>query len=127
MEHIVGPFYEAIRRISINYTFSELYEIAALSNILNCKVRSIYPRIQYRSELDIINTIFNFTQDGSASNTIHIFWTHTRNEIEARQNNGDNWSPNHFVPLLSPSNSNQTSIDSSTRYFDFLVCFCLKS
>ena len=126
LEHIVGPFHEAIRRVSINCTFSELYEIAALSSVLKCKIRSIYPRIQYRSELDILNNIFNFSHDCSSSDTIHIFWTNTHNEIIARQNNGDNWSPNHFVPLLLPSSTPQISNDILPHNVGILVCFYLK-
>ena len=123
LEHIVGPFHEAIRRVSINCTFSELYEIAALSSVLKCKIRSIYPRIQYRSELDVINNTFNFKQACSSSNIIHIFWTNTRNEIEVRQNNGDSWSPNHFVPLLLPTDISQTSAHLPASLINFLVCF----
>ncbi|CAF1486450.1 unnamed protein product [Adineta ricciae] len=108
LQYVVGLFPEAIRGVSINGTYSELYEIVALSNILKCNIRSIYPRIQYRSDLDTMKTTFNFNQDGSLSNTIRIFWTNTRNEIEVRRDNGDSWSPNHFVPLLLPSGSTET-------------------
>ncbi|CAF5120484.1 unnamed protein product, partial [Rotaria sp. Silwood1] len=33
--------------------------------------------------------------------------SHTQSEIYARRNNAGNWSPNHFVPLLLPSNESQ--------------------
>ncbi|CAF2150657.1 unnamed protein product [Rotaria magnacalcarata] len=36
------------------------------------------------------------------------FWTHTQREIDARQSNAGNWSPNHFVPLLLPSDNSQS-------------------
>ncbi|CAF1608295.1 unnamed protein product, partial [Adineta ricciae] len=100
LAHIIGPLDEAIRRISRNYTFSEL--------------------IQYRSELDAINTTFDFDPVGLPFNTIHIFWTHTQNEVEARQSNGSNWSPNHFVPLLLSSNSSHDWTASSPNYNNFL-------
>ena len=122
-QYVVGLFPEAIRGVSINGTYSELYEIVALSNVLRCDIRSVYPRIQYRSELDVINNTFNFKQACSSSNIIHIFWTNTRNEIEVRQNNGDSWSPNHLVPLLLPTGISQTSAHLPASLINFLVCF----
>jgi hypothetical protein len=111
--HSIGTFDEAIRNISRNFSFSELHEIGALSNVLKCKIRSIYPRIQYHSGLDVINNTFDVTQSDSLIATIYIFWTHTRSEIQARRNNAGNWSPNHFVPLLLPSTKSRPQADLS--------------
>ncbi|CAF4952261.1 unnamed protein product, partial [Rotaria magnacalcarata] len=97
--HIVGPVNEAIKNIARNFSFSELYEIAALSNVLNCNIQSVYPTIDYRSDLNIMNNTFEHAQCSIASKTICLFWTHTESEIEARRSNAGNWSPNHFVPL----------------------------
>lgn len=127
MQYVVGLFPEAIRGVSLNGTYSELYEIVALGNVLKCNIRSIYPRIGYRSDLEIMNNTFNFRQNCLSSNTIHIFWTNTRKEIEVCQNNRGNWSPNHFVPLLLPPNGSQTWIDLSPNNINFLVCFYLIS
>jgi len=104
---IVGSLNEAIKSIALNFSFSELYEIAALSNVLKCNIRSIYPRIDYRPDLDIMNSTFEHAQSSISSKTIYIFWSHTRSEIYARRSNAGNWSPNHFVPLLLPSNESQ--------------------
>ncbi|CAF3155653.1 unnamed protein product, partial [Rotaria socialis] len=106
--HIVGPVNEAIKNIARNFSFSELYEIAALSNVLNCNIQSVYPKIDYRSDLNIMNNIFEHAQCSIASKTICLFWTHTESEIEARRSNAGNWSPNHFVPLLLPSDNSQS-------------------
>ena len=107
-EYIVGPLNEAIKNISRNFSFSELYEIVGLSNVLKCNIRSIYPRIQYRTDLDIMNSTFEHAQGSFSSSTICIFWTHTQSEIYARNNNAGNWTPNHFVPLLLPSGKSQS-------------------
>ncbi|CAF4629847.1 unnamed protein product, partial [Rotaria socialis] len=85
--HIVGPVNEAIKNIARNFSFSELYEIAALSNVLNCNIQSVYPKIDYRSDLNIMNNIFEHAQCSIASKTICLFWTHTESEIEARRSN----------------------------------------
>ncbi|CAF1549878.1 unnamed protein product [Rotaria magnacalcarata] len=52
-----------------------------------------------------MNSTFEYAQSNLPSNTIFIFWTHTLNEIGTRNNNAGNWTPNHFVPLLLPSNN----------------------
>jgi hypothetical protein len=114
-QHIVGPFDEAIRNISKNFSYSEIYEIGALGNILNCKIRSIYPRIQYGSHLDILNSTFDAMPGSFWSPTIYLFWTHTQSEVEARRNNSNNWSPNHFVPLLLPFHDHTPQTDRSLQ------------
>ncbi|CAF3731061.1 unnamed protein product [Rotaria socialis] len=106
--HIIGPVNEAIKNIARNFSFSELYEIAALSNVLKCNIQSVYPTIDYRSDLNIMNNTFEHAQCSIASKTICLFWTHTESEIEARRSNAGNWSPNHFVPLLLPSDNSQS-------------------
>ncbi|CAM4811757.1 unnamed protein product [Rotaria magnacalcarata] len=83
--HIIGPLNEAMKNVARNFAFSELYKIAALSNVLKCNIRSIYPTIDYRPHLNIMNSTF-----------------------EHAQSNAGNWSPNHFVPLLLPSGNSQS-------------------
>lgn len=108
---IVGPVNGIIRSVARNFSFSELYEIVALSNVLKCNIRSIYPRIDFRSDLNIMNTTFEPTQSSSKSEIIHIFWTHTKNETYVRSSNAGHWTPNHFVPLLLSSDYSQTEND----------------
>ncbi|CAF4206782.1 unnamed protein product, partial [Rotaria magnacalcarata] len=103
--HILGPLNEGIKNITHNFSFSELYELVGLKNVLKCNIRSIYPNIDYRQDLNIMNSTFEYAQSNLPSNTIFIFWTHTLNEIGARNNNAGNWTPNHFVPLILPSNN----------------------
>ncbi|CAF2088218.1 unnamed protein product, partial [Rotaria magnacalcarata] len=106
--HIVGPLNEVMKNIARNFAFSELYEIAALSNVLKCNIRSIYPIIDYRPHLHIMNSTFEHAQYSIVSKAICLFWTHTESEIDARRSNAGNWSPNHFVPLLLPSDNSQS-------------------
>ena len=109
--YVVGPFINAIKSVVHNSSYSELYEIAALCNVLKCNIRSVYPKIQYRSEMDIMNSIFQCDQHSSRSSTIFIFWSNTQSEIYARSCNSGNWSPNHFVPLLALSHD--TTLEST--------------
>ncbi|CAF1501115.1 unnamed protein product, partial [Rotaria magnacalcarata] len=106
--HIIGPLNEVMKNVARNFAFSELYEIAALSNVLKCSIRSIYPTIDYRPHLNIMNSTFEHAQYSIVSKAICLFWTHTESEIEARRSNAGNWSPNHFVPLLLPSGNSQS-------------------
>ncbi len=45
----VGPLQERWKDICKDYTYSDLYEVAALCNVLRCNIRSLYPRIDYHS------------------------------------------------------------------------------
>lgn len=109
--HFIGPLNQSIKNVARDFSFSELYEIVALSNVLKCNICSIYPKIDYRIDLHIMNNIFEHAQNTTSSKTIYIMWTHTQSEIFVRQSNGGNWSPNHFVPLLHPSNDFQYGED----------------
>ncbi|CAF4261572.1 unnamed protein product [Rotaria sordida] len=84
-----------------NNTFSELNEISALCNVLKCNIRSIYPKIDFREDLAIMNNLFTEAPPVIANCGITILWSHVLNEIDARASNNNVWSPNHFVPLLS--------------------------
>ena len=99
----VGPFNEALRRICNNYSFAELYELAALASVLHCEIQSVYPYIDYRAEMKIMNAIYRSVDLSVPSNgKLIIFWCSTEDEVStrARQGNCGIWSPNHFVPLL---------------------------
>ncbi|CAF4508168.1 unnamed protein product [Rotaria magnacalcarata] len=79
----------------------ELYEIAALSNVLKCNIRSIYPIIDYRPHLHIMNSTFEHAQYNIMSKAICLFWTHTESEIDARRSNA-------AQPKISGSGSTPT-------------------
>ncbi|CAF3756666.1 unnamed protein product [Rotaria sp. Silwood1] len=98
----IGPLDIAIKAVCKNYTYSELYEIVALCNLLRCNIRSIYPRIDFREDMEILNNIFRPTSPIIANCSITIFWSHVLNEIDVREQNNMTWNPNHFVPLMSP-------------------------
>ncbi|CAF3989282.1 unnamed protein product, partial [Adineta steineri] len=99
--HCVGPFDIAIQAMCRKSTFSELYEIAALCNLLKCNIRSIYPKIDLRDHTAIVNNTFMPLPPTVANCEITILWSHTLNENEVRIKNNSTWSPNHFVPLMS--------------------------
>ncbi|CAF1459092.1 unnamed protein product [Adineta steineri] len=103
--NVVGPFNEAIRRTCNNYSFSELYEVVALGNALRCEVQSVYPYIDYRVEMNIMNAVYK-PLDISALNNgrLIIFWTNSEDEVTTKRRSGSGgvWSPNHFVPLIRP-------------------------
>ncbi|CAF4200105.1 unnamed protein product [Rotaria sp. Silwood2] len=98
----IGPLDIAIKAVCKNYTYSELYEIAALCNVLRCNIRSIYPKTDFREDMEILNNIFRPTSPIIDSCSITILWSHVLNEIDVRAQNNMAWSPNHFVPLMSP-------------------------
>jgi hypothetical protein len=97
----VGPVQNALHTACKNYNYSELYEIVALSTLLQCDIRSVYLNIDFRDDMMIVNRIFTPVPPINASCQIIILWSHTKNESNARALNNGAWSPNHFVPLLS--------------------------
>ncbi|CAF2941478.1 unnamed protein product, partial [Rotaria sp. Silwood2] len=97
----IGSVAFIIKAMCKNNTFSELYEISALCNVLKCNIRSIYPKIDFREDMAIMNNVFTPAPPVIANCNIAILWSHVRNETDARAANNGAWSSNHFVPLLS--------------------------
>lgn len=119
--YIVGHLYEAIKNVCCNFSYSELYEIVALTNVLKCNIRSIYPEMENRPDLSVMNTTFRPIGGSSSSETICIFWTHTLDEMSVRSRNAGTWSPNHFVPLLYPS---EDTVSSTSPYLNIVCIIC---
>ncbi|CAF4999187.1 unnamed protein product, partial [Rotaria sp. Silwood1] len=111
----VGPIDIAIKAMCKNYTYSELYEIVALCNVLQCNIQSVHPKIDFQHYMAIFNNVFKPVSPIIANCNIAILWSHALNEKDARETNNGTWSPNHFVSLMSPSIRNEfTNINQST-------------
>jgi hypothetical protein len=98
---VIGPFDEAIKAVCKNNTFSELYEICALCTVLGCNIKSVYPEIDFRNDMAIMNNVFAPVSSVIARTEIKILWSSVWSEINVRTVNNNRWSPNHFVPLMS--------------------------
>ncbi|CAF3678050.1 unnamed protein product [Rotaria sp. Silwood1] len=105
----VGPIDIAIKAFCKNYTFSELYEIAALCNVLQCNIRSVYPKIDFQQYMAIWDNVFTPVSPIIANCNIVIMWSYALNEKDAREANNGTWSPNHFVPLISQAIHNDSN------------------
>ena len=110
-----GTIDEAIKSICKNYTYSELFEIVALCNVLQCNIRSVYPRIDFHDSMAILNDVITPIVSNVAHCNISILWSSCLNEQDNRMHNNGKWNPNHFVPLLSPSAFNEFYNTSQTR------------
>nr|AEN94422.1 hypothetical protein [Adineta vaga] len=106
--HLIGPFDMAIKGVCRNHTFSELYEICALSTVIKCNIRSVYPEIDFRREMAIMNDVFSPAPPVNANHEIKILWSNVWSEMNVRSVNDNIWSPNHFVPLMLPSVQNES-------------------
>ncbi|CAF3989736.1 unnamed protein product [Rotaria sp. Silwood1] len=104
----VGPIDNAIKAICKNYTFSELYEIAALCNVLQCDIRSVYPKSDFQQYMTTWDNVFTPVSPIIANCNIVIMWSHALNEKDAREANNGTWRPNHFVRLISPAIHNDS-------------------
>ena len=110
--NIIGPLENAICRACNNDRFSELYEIAALASVMQCEIHSVYPHIDYRADMKIMNSAYKpVLASIPVRARLFIFWTNTMDEssVKARPHSGGVWSPNHFVPLVQPPQGSQTS------------------
>jgi hypothetical protein len=116
--NLVGPFNEAIRRTCNNNRYSELYEVVALTNVLQCEVQSVYPYIDYRAEMTSMNAVYKPIDISVPNNgRLIIFWTSSKDELstKARPGSGGVWSPNHCVPLIQKCRSHRTASNERAR------------
>ena len=78
----IGPLDEVLRETCNNYSFCELYQIVALGNVLNCNVQSVYPYIDYRAEMKIMNAIYKPIEQSMTNNSqLIICWSHCEDGI----------------------------------------------
>ena len=108
----VGSLDEALQQTCNNNTFCELYELVALASVLQCEVQSVYPYIDYRAEMKIMNAVYKPIEISVPSNgRVIIFWSSTEDELSTRLRPGNRggWNPNHFVPLLQQNRSGRTA------------------
>ena len=103
----VGSTDMAIKTICKNSTYSGLYEIATLCNVLQCNIRSVYPKIDFHHHMTILDNLFTPISPVSSNCNIVILWSNTLNEKDAREIHNGTWRPNHFVPLISSSIRNE--------------------
>lgn len=103
--HLVGAFDKALQRVCNAGSFCELHEIVALTNVLQCQIQSVYPYLDYRAEMKIMNAVYKPLSQSACTERLIIFWTNTQDEFLVRNRPGCRgvWSPNHFVPLISPN------------------------
>lgn len=99
----IDSFHEALRRTCHNTQFCQLYELVALTNVIQYEIQSVYPYIDYRAQMKVMNCIYRPTvQMSSNIKRVFIFWTNTKDEltVKAHPDHDGIWSPNHFVPLV---------------------------
>ena len=92
--------------------YSEIHEVAALCNVLQCNIRSVYPRIDFEYHKALWDSVFAPIPPVIGNCNIVILWSNTLNERDIRETYGSSWAPNHFVPLLSPPILNEGNSES---------------
>lgn len=80
-----------------------------MCSILQCNIRTVYPKIDIRQEMSILDSVFAPIPPIISNCNITILWSNVLNEKDARKRNNGTWSPNHFVPLVSPGIQNDSS------------------
>jgi hypothetical protein len=83
-------------KIRLDKSFMGIWQIHALSSVLNTPVFSIYPKLgNPRVRLDLNRVVLPRNYSNSEINPVYIFWTSTRSDM-----NSQHWIPNHFVPVV---------------------------
>ena len=93
-----------------------MYELVALANVLQCEVQSVYPYIDYRAEMKIMNALYKPLETSVRNKgRVIIFWSSTEDEVSTRNRPGNHgvWNPNHFVPLVQRSRNSRTTNNKS--------------
>ncbi|CAF1667127.1 unnamed protein product, partial [Adineta ricciae] len=94
--------------------YSEIHEVAALCNVLQCNIRSVYPRIDFEYYKAIWDSVFAPIPPVIGNCTIVILWSSTLYKKDVRETYGGTWRPSHFVPLLSPPILNEVNSQSTS-------------
>ena len=77
-------------------TYSSLRHIAALANVLNVNIRSVYPDVENPCvKVNELNQVFTPDTNTKCNSEYVIMWTHLT------ITNRKNWRPNHFVPCVT--------------------------
>ena len=75
-------------------TFCNMWHIYALSSVLQCPIRSIYPDCN-RYIRPLLNRVVSpRIQPTSTKAVLHVMWTRTTQMTPSQ------WTPNHFVPCI---------------------------
>jgi hypothetical protein len=104
----------SIQNACKNWSYSEIYEVAGLSNVLRCNIHSVYPRIASMPHntdffnTDSYNIVFKPVPPATANHTIAVLWSNMRYENVVRASRDGFWNPNHFVPIVLPVVHNES-------------------
>ena len=79
----IGPIDIAVKSICKNHTFSELYGTAALCNVLQCNIPSVYPKLVFQHHTTLWDSVFTPALPVIADYSITILWSHVQNENDA--------------------------------------------
>lgn len=101
----LGELSGSLKDVSIMNRFSDGYEVAALSSILNWEIKLYCPELGYTGgihKMDIVSPRCCNVANGPVS-IIQLLWSHVLPILKATTVNRNGiilWTPNHFVPLL---------------------------
>lgn len=88
-------------------SYMGIWQVAAISNVLQTKVFSVYPKYGGQTVRKDLHRTFQPFDEKSRNDPVYILWTNTRGiNIPERE-----WRPNHFVPLLHTYDQNDSSSD----------------
>ncbi len=98
---VAAIFREEVLSIIRGGTYMGAWQLAALPNIINCPVRSVYPEYAGVTARPHLHRFFyptgkNPNKAASKNNGLAILWTHTQGvNLSPKE-----WYPNHFAMLI---------------------------
>ena len=93
-------------------TYCNMWHIHALSSVLNCRIRAIYPDCNHRIRHIFNRMIIPRANACDVIALIYIMWTRM---TTTTGDTGIPWSPNHFVPCI-PQDSVDIMMQSSSAF-----------
>ncbi|UJR24370.1 hypothetical protein I4U23_005747 [Adineta vaga] len=81
---------------------------AEITGVLGCSIRSVYPDIDFRHNMAVMNNTFTPAPPVVANYEITILWSNVLNEMSVRACNNNVWNPNHFVSLMSSNEHHES-------------------
>ena len=88
-------FKEETVKICKRAEYMGIWQLFALSSVLQKKISSVYPNIGQSSVMQVLNRNILPRQGDESEQSVRVMWTSTRTDMEPQ-----NWIPNHFVPIL---------------------------
>lgn len=108
----LGELSGSLKDITIMNRFSDGYEVAGLSTVMNWEIKMFCPELGHTGAIHKMDVFLPRCWSVLNCPVIRLLWSHVlpiRNAVTINANGISLWSPNHFVPILPISDLSKIS------------------